>query len=240
MLNDPLSHDFMSFLMYIFISLFLLILLGTILPAGLCIFFMGVWFVSLPIYKSIKHAKAQKKEREYNKKQEDLFAQQKEAFTKDKEELITSILKWEKDGAPTIFVKDKAINKYNKVYFVGDDFYLKCPGKSTKVIKGSLMFSNREVSFISNEAVKILPFRQTLKVDIGPCEIRFTHKKYQFPLSFFKMSKNHYADRLLVCRAYALWYLLNGFERNDFMPDLEEIFNAPVPSLIKEYAHLHR
>lgn len=240
MINDPLSPGCMSCLTYALISLILFFMLGLMLPPGFCIFFMGLWFVSWPIYKLIKRSNAQKEEREKNKKLEDIFLQQKEDFIKEKEVLISNVLKWEKDGPPAIFVKDKALNKYNKVYFVGDDFYLKLPGKSIKVIRGSLMFSDKEVSFISNEVVKILPFRQTLKVDIGPCEIRFTHKKYHSPLSFFKMSKNHYADRLLVCRAYALWYILNGFERNDFMSDLEEIFNAPMPSLIREHAHLHR
>ena len=95
------------------------------------------------------------------------------------------------------------------------------------------MFINKEVCFLSDTIVKTTPYSQILKVDIGPCEIRFTSKKYQYPLSFIRVTDNQYADRLEVCDAYARYHLRNGFESKDFIEDIKTVLNLPFPNFQK-------
>lgn len=188
-----------------------------------------VAIIVFAVYMQIRHSRKLADERKAN---EEIRQREKADFENAKNELLAKIEKWEKDGVLAISVKDKVLDKYNDIYFIGENFYLKS-GKSSNVTKGTLMFIDTEVCFLSDVIVRTIPFSQTLKVDIGPCEIRFTSKKYQNPLSFFCITDNHYKDRLEVCDAYARWYLLNGFKRKDFIQDLETVLNLPLPVLQK-------
>ena len=194
---------------------------------AITIFCLGI--IGIVVFVLIRESKKVAAE---NAAKEKAIREEEADFQNSKNEFLAGIEKWEKNGVPVIAVKDKVINQYNDVYFIGENFYLKSL-KSNNLTKGTLMFVNKEICFLSDTLVRDIPHSQILKVDLGPFEIKFTSKKYQTPLSFLCITDNHYKDRLEVCEAYARWYLINGFSSKDFLPDLVAVLNMPKPNFQK-------
>lgn len=214
-------------LLNIGIAIFLFIFLGMTLPPGVALGLFVLYIIGYIVYQCVQDNKKLAVQRKQEEEQKKIIEEQEDKFSKQKEELLAKIEKWEKDGVLAIAVKDKVLNQYNDVYFIGEDFYL-VSQKTHKATKGTLLFVNKEVCFLSNSIVRNIPYSQTLQVQIGMFEIRFSSKKYNSPLSFFCHAENPYLARIEVCEAYAKWHLLNGFESKDFMDTLTCVLNLPM------------
>lgn len=218
-------------LLNIGIAIFLFIFLGMTLPPGVALGLFVLYIIGYIVYRCVQDNKKLAVQRKQEEEQEKNRKQQEADYVPAKEELLSNILKWGKEGLPQISVSNPILNKNNKVFFCSENFFFK--SSKNDFTKGTLLLLEKEVCFLSDSIIKNIPYTQTLKVEIGPFELKFTSKNSTKPSHFMCFSDDPYRDRLEVANAFAKWYLLNGFEINSFKSDLEEVLNFPMEELQK-------